>query len=597
MTTDIETTLEENKTELKELVTALEQTEARYKNIFHNAMEGIFQTDREGRITQANPSFARIHGYDSPDEIVNSLVTRELFVDPEDHTRLLAVLQKSGSIQNFEAQLRLRNGKTHWISMNVMAFRDPTGKTASFEGTMLDITERKRTAEALSESEERYRVAIENSNDGITMLQGDVCRYANKQFLRMFEYDSLDEVIGKSIRPTIHSDDVEMVTDIMARRQRGEPVPSRYEFKGITKKGNILYVGVSAANITYRSTSVYLIYLRDITERKRAEEALLKSHQELERLSKAKTKAVNHVSHELKTPLAVIQGNLRILRRKLESTMSGSLENIMASLERNVERLLEISKETDEIFRVSQEVEAGMALNDLDRLLERLEDLSEIPEPVRKHWEALKEWTSKYIGGSPWLFQSVDLYSTLVSMVEKIKQNVAHRNLEFRVEGQNDLFIFIDPFVLREVAEGLIKNAIENTPNGGVITVSAEQNDTSTILRVEDKGIGITKENQASLLDGLFHTKETELYSTKKPYEFGAGGKGLDLLRIKYYAKRYGFDISLQSARCVYIPTDRDLCPGDISLCTNCRSSADCVASGGTTFTVTFPLVSNSELS
>jgi signal transduction histidine kinase len=312
-------------------------------------------------------------------------------------------------------------------------------------------------------------------------------------------------------------------------------------------------------------------------------------------LSKAKTKAVNHVSHELKTPLAVIQGNLRILRRKLGGTMNGSLDNIMASLERNVERLLEVSKETDEIFRVSQEVEAGMALNDLDRILERLEDLSEVPEPIRKHWEALKEWTSKYIGGSPWLFQSVDLYSTLVSIIEKIKQNVSHRNLQFRVEGQNDLFIFIDPFVLREVAEGLIKNAIENTPDGGVITVSAEQNDTSTILRVEDKGIGITKENQASLLDGLFHTKETELYSTKKPFEFGAGGKGLDLLRIKYYAKRYGFDISLQSTRCVYIPTDRDLCPGDISLCENCGSAADCAASGGTTFTVTFPLVSSTE--
>ncbi|HEX2965752.1 MAG TPA: PAS domain S-box protein, partial [Syntrophorhabdaceae bacterium] len=141
--------------ELKELATALEETEARYRNIFNNAMEGIFQTDREGCIIQANPSFARIHGYDSPDEVVNSLVTRELFVDPADHVRLMGVLRKSGSIENFEAQLRLKNGKTHWISMNVMAFRDRSGRITSFEGTMLDITVRKRTAEALSESEER----------------------------------------------------------------------------------------------------------------------------------------------------------------------------------------------------------------------------------------------------------------------------------------------------------------------------------------------------------------------------------------------------------------------------------------------------------
>ena len=62
--------------------------------------------------------------------------------------------------------------------------------------------------------------------------------------------------------------------------------------------------------------------------------------------------------------------------------------------------------------------------------------------------------------------------------MEKIKQIAAHRNLQFKVEGQNDLFIFMDPFILREVTEGLIKNAIENTPDGGIIEVSVEQKDT-----------------------------------------------------------------------------------------------------------------------
>ncbi|MBS1233313.1 MAG: hypothetical protein H6R42_967, partial [Nitrospirae bacterium] len=576
--------------ELEELVTVLKETEAKYRNIFENAMEGIFQTDREGRFTHANPSLARMHGYTSPDEIKDSISARELFVDHSDHKKLVELLFKLGSVQNYEARLRMKDGNTHWVSMNVMVFRDENGKALSYEGTMLDITERKRTEEALSESEERYRISIENSNDGITMLNGDICLYANKQFVKMFEYDSIDEAIGKSIKPTIHPDDVEMVTDIMNRRQRKEPVPSRYEFKGITKKGNVIYVGVSAASITYRSTSVYLIYLRDITERKLAEQALVKSHKELERLNKAKTKAVNHISHELKTPLAVIQGNIRILKRKFENTMAPALENIIDALERNTERLLEISRETDEIFRVSQEVEAGMALNDLDRLLERMEDISEIPEAIRTNWEALKEWTSKYLGGSTRLSQSIDLYSSIVSVVEKMRQTVAHRNLQFKVEGQNDLFIFMDPFILREVAEGLIKNAIENTPDGGLIEVTAEQDNTGVLLRVTDRGVGITEENQASLLDGLFHTKETELYATKKPFEFGAGGKGLDLLRIKYYAKRYGFDISLKSTRCVYIPTDSDICPGNIAQCSHCNTVDDCNKSGGTTFTVTFPV-------
>ncbi len=88
--------------------------------------------------------------------------------------------------------------------------------------------------------------------------------------------------------------------------------------------------------------------------------------------------------------------------------------------------------------------------------------------------------------------------------------------------------------------------------------------------------------------DGLFHTKETALYASKKPYDFGAGGKGLDLLRMKVYGQRFGFDLSMISKRCVYIPTDRDQCPGDISRCPHVRNAKECATSGGTTFTVAF---------
>ncbi len=587
---------QESQTELKELVNVLKESEAKFKNIVHNAIEGIFQTDPQGRFTHANPSFARVHGYASPAEIKDSIFAKDLFMDPADHKRLIELLRTSGSVQNFEAQLRKKDGNIHWVSMNVMVFRDENGKTLSYEGTMLDITERKKAEESLLESEERYRVAIESSNDGISILQGDICRYANKQWIKMFGFDGPEEVIGKSIRPTIHPDNVEMVTNIMNKRQRGEPVPSRYEFKGVTKKGDTLYVEVSAASITFQGRPFALIYLRDITERKRAEESLMKSHKELERLNRAKTKAVNHVSHELKTPLAVIQGTINNLKRKFEDTLTPAFKNMIDTLERNTERLLEISRETDEIFRVSQEVEAEIVLGDIDRLLEGMENLSEMPESIRLHWEALEKWTSKYLGGNPQLSQSIDLYLSVVSVVEKMKQAAVYRNLQFKVEGQNELFIFMDPFILRETAEALIKNAIENTPDGGIIEVTTGQNDTDVFLRVTDRGIGITEENQASLLDGFFHTQETDLYSTKKPFEFGAGGKGLELFRVKHYAERYGFDISLKSKRCVYIPTDRDICPGDIARCSHCKTVDDCKESGGTTFTVTFPVRKNTSV-
>ena len=165
--------------------------------------------------------------------------------------------------------------------------------------------------------------------------------------------------------------------------------------------------------------------------------------------------------------------------------------------------------------------------------------------------------------------------------------------MHFWPEAGIEAFVEVITPLARSLAEAGVMLAIENTPDGGTIEVSVEQKDTGILLHIIDRGIGITDENQKSLLDGLFHTKETELYSTKKPFEFGAGGKGLDLLRIKYYAQRYGFDISLTSSRCVYIPTDSDICPGNIAQCGHCKTIDDCNKSGGTTFTVTFPIGKN----
>ena len=574
---------------LEELITVLRQSEAKLQNIVGNAIEGIFQTDREGRLTHANPSFARIHGYDSPAEIKDAIFAKDLFVDPSDHARLIQVLRERGSVQSFEARLKMKNGNIHWVSMNIMVFRDERGKALRYEGTMLDITERKRAEEALTESEERYRIAIENSNDGISILEADICQYANKQYMRMFGFDHPEEIIGKSIKPTIHPEDVAMVTDILERRQRAEPVPSRYEFRGITKKGDMLYVEVSAASITFRGKLFDLIYFRDVTERRRAEESLKKSHRELERLNKAKDKAVHHISHELKTPLAVIQGVIGILRRKFQEASPPALTETLDTLERNTERLLEISRETDEIFRVSQEVEVGMAVNDLDRLLEKIEDLSHVPEAIRTSWEQLKEWTVSHLGAGFQQAEPTDLYTSVELVLEKMSEASLNRHLQLSIHGHKGFFVHVDPSILGSVAWCLIKNAIENTPDRGSIEVTVGRDESGIFLKVADRGIGITEENQGSLLDGLFHTEETDLYSTKKPFAFGAGGKGLELLRIRHYAERYHFNISFESKRCIYIPTDRDICPGDITLCSYCRSANDCKDSGGTTFTVTFP--------
>jgi hypothetical protein len=148
----------------------------------------------------------------------------------------------------------------------------------------------------------------------------------------------------------------------------------------------------------------------------------------------------------------------------------------------------------------------------------------------------------------------------------------------------------MDSGVLGDILIGLLRNSIENTPDGGLVRVVLEQKSQWIQLKIQDFGMGITKENQRHLFDGLFHTLDTELYASKKPYDFGAGGKGLDLFKMKVYSKRFGFDISFGSQRCPCLPKERDLCPGKIALCKYCKKPEDCLSSGGSTFCLSFHL-------
>jgi len=287
-------------------------------------------------------------------------------------------------------------------------------------------------------------------------------------------------------------------------------------------------------------------------------DALEQSRKDLERLNWAKSKALDHLSHELRTPLAVIQGNIRIFKRKAQALTPPLLEEkIFESLEINLNRLSEIQMETDKIIRTYQELETKPPL-----------------EGFEAHRTTYPE--------------NISLYPFIENLLEGVKKRAGHREVQIMLDGRKDLILYIDPHIFEEIAVGLIKNAIENTPDEGEIRIILEQQGQWPQLKVMDFGIGITQENQRHLFDGLFHMQDTELYASKKPYDFGAGGKGLDLLRIKTYGQRFGFDISEGSQRCIYLPTDGDLCPGKISSCPHCQTREDCLNSGGTIFCLSF---------
>ncbi|TAE98138.1 MAG: phosphodiesterase [Oscillatoriales cyanobacterium] len=130
---------------------ALQQAEEKYRSIFENAIEGIFQTTADGRYLSANPALARIYGYESATQLIANIhdIERQLYLDPNRRVEFLGAIEKHGSVSEFESQVYRADGTTIWVSENGRAVRDAGGNLLYYEGTVEDITLRKIAEEKL----------------------------------------------------------------------------------------------------------------------------------------------------------------------------------------------------------------------------------------------------------------------------------------------------------------------------------------------------------------------------------------------------------------------------------------------------------------
>lgn len=137
--------------ELESAYQQLEAAEAKYRSIFENAGEGIFQSTPDGRYITANPALARIYGCDSPEEVTAKFtdIERQLYVDPARRNEFLRSIEESGTVSDFESKIYRSDGSIVWISEKARAVRDRSGSVLYYEGLIEDITQRKQAQESL----------------------------------------------------------------------------------------------------------------------------------------------------------------------------------------------------------------------------------------------------------------------------------------------------------------------------------------------------------------------------------------------------------------------------------------------------------------
>ena len=149
-------------TKRKKAEEALKDSELKYRNIFENAIEGIYQSTREGRFVTANAALARMAGYESPEELIESIkdIGTQLYVHPEDRKRILAIIEAKGFAEGFEVEFYKKNGSTFWVVINARTVKDEQEKILYTEGLIEDITIRKHAEEQLHQTLESFKKAV-----------------------------------------------------------------------------------------------------------------------------------------------------------------------------------------------------------------------------------------------------------------------------------------------------------------------------------------------------------------------------------------------------------------------------------------------------
>ena len=251
------------------------RAEERYRSIFENAVEGIFQTTVDGRLTKANPALARMFGYDSPEELLENVsnIAEQLYVEPERRAEFGRLVRRDGFVSGFEIQAYRKNGDVVWASLSARAVREAGGEVIAYEGTVEDITERKRTEEALRQSEELYRTVVEQAAENIFLVDVETKRIleSNPTFHASLGY-SPEEIRRLTLYDIVAHDREGIDRNIERILTEGHRFIGERRYR--RKDGSLIEVEVGASAISYEGREAMCVVAHDVTERKRAEQAL-----------------------------------------------------------------------------------------------------------------------------------------------------------------------------------------------------------------------------------------------------------------------------------------------------------------------------------
>ncbi len=278
-------------TDRKKAEEALRESENKYRLLANNVHDVIFVLDMNLKYTYISPSVKILRGYE-PEELLQQ--TPAGMLTPSSMDLAMKTIAETMELEKTEhreinvsrtLQLEMirKDGTTVWTEVKFSLIRDENQQLVNIMGVTRDITERKQAERALLESEEKYRLVVENAKESIIITQDMKLVFVNNAAISMVGY-SKEILTLKSFTDFIHPDDRNMVVDHHIKRIKGEEVPPVYSFRVIGQDGTVIWCELNAAVIQWKGKPATLNFLNNITERRKSEEEL---KQTLESLRKS----------------------------------------------------------------------------------------------------------------------------------------------------------------------------------------------------------------------------------------------------------------------------------------------------------------------
>jgi len=434
--------------ERKQATQALEKSEKQIRALVEAIPDSIYFKDTEGRNLVVNKAYEEWVGR-VRDDIIGK--TDEEILSPkiaEEYRRSDKKVLKTRKNFHGEEKFLNPNGEMTFFETTKSPIIDELGNIVGLVGVSRDITERKKTEEALEESEERYRDLVEKA--GIAILIDDRdgnFEYVNERYAELFGY-SEKELETQSIRSLVHPGDVDMVMQYHNNRIQGKKAPSRYEFRGVKKDGSIIYLEVDAQAIKKGKKVVGTrSYIWDISARKMAEEKLKASLQEKEVL-------LREIHHRVKNNLQIISSLLNLQSRHIKDRPSLDM------------------------FQESRHRVRSMAL--VHEKLYRSEDMAKVD-------------FCEYIRGlSSHLFMSYGINSTSIKLDVDVK----------------DVYLDINTsipcgLIINELVSNSLKHAFAGKKQGRIRIVLQPENEDKFKLVVSDNGVGLPRSLDVTRTESL----------------------------------------------------------------------------------------------